>query len=103
MDPTLYIIDIRTPGEWKGKYKPIPGSNKIEMKAIQSNWNLIPAKKTIVWVCRSGRRAKIMAKEAAERGIHTRVLRDGLKEFYKLRSKTKEKEERHDADEDFGC
>jgi rhodanese-related sulfurtransferase len=55
-DSTLFIIDVRTPGEYQHDGH-IPGSRLVPLSVLPVRMQEIPKDRTIVCVCRSGARS----------------------------------------------
>lgn len=65
------IIDVRSPGEFKGGH--IQGAINIPLQSIQSSLNKIPKGKPIITCCASGMRsssAKSILKSAGYSDVH---------------------------------
>lgn len=81
-DPNLFLIDIREPEELIGEWKTLEQAINIQMNEIMSGNYDLPNDKTIVLVCRSGRRTKKTAEYLAGQGITVYDLQGGMKGYY---------------------
>ena len=69
-DPSLLLLDVRTPAEYAAGH--VPGAVNIPYDQVASRLGEIPKDKDVVLYCHSGRRAGLAA-EALEANGYTRL------------------------------
>ena len=79
LDPNLYLADVRTAEELNGPLGHIKEAIHVPLDEIQAGRWSAPASKTVVFVCRSGRRSLIAARIMAKQGSVTYSLKGGMK------------------------
>lgn len=70
------MLDVRSGAERRATY--IPGSLHIPLDELSAQAATLPADKTLICQCASGRRSARAARELAGRGLNTLNLRGGL-------------------------
>lgn len=73
---SLYLIDVRTPEEWRSGH--IPGAHHIEFKAIEQAQQKLPKGQPIALICRSGHRASLAASLLEKYGFSVINVRGGM-------------------------
>jgi phage shock protein E len=71
----LYVLDVRTPGEFASGH--VPGAVNIPYDQVASRLAEIPKDKEVVLYCRSGRRAGLAASELEKAGYKDLQLMQG--------------------------
>ena len=65
-DPSLFVLDVRTPEEYAAGH--VPGAVNVPYDQVASRLAQIPKDKDVVLYCRSGRRAGLAADVLAANG-----------------------------------
>lgn len=71
-----YLIDVRTPDEWRSGH--IPGAHHIEFYALEHAQPKLPKGQPIVLICRSGHRASLAASLLEKYGFSVINVRGGM-------------------------
>jgi len=74
-DPALFLLDVRTPGEFAQGH--VPGAVNIPYEQIAARLAEVPQDKDVVLYCRSGRRSALAADVLAARGYSRLSHLDG--------------------------
>ena len=67
----LSIIDVRGPEEYVGELGHIPNSTLITLDTLMDHIDVIPKEKTVVFICRSGRRSANATAIAKDNGFES--------------------------------
>ena len=67
----LTLIDVRSSEEYTGELGHIPGSQLITLDTIMDHIDNIPKDKTVVFICRSGRRSASASAIAKDNGFES--------------------------------
>jgi rhodanese-related sulfurtransferase len=70
-DPTIFVLDVRTPDEYAAGH--IPGALNVPHDALAARLDEIPKDRDVVLYCRTGRRAALAAEVLAAHG-YSRVV-----------------------------
>lgn len=96
VEPTVFLLDVRTPEEWK--WVGYPGKNKMGegeeldgrvvkidwkdpdnfMPAVKAEFGNMPADTTIITMCRSGKRSYYAAQALIDAGYTAYSMSDGF-------------------------
>jgi rhodanese-related sulfurtransferase len=72
-----YILDVRTPGEFKAGH--IPGAHLIPLGEVRRRLEEIPKDQLVVTVCLSGHRSFSAAQTLAKAGYQVKNLHGGMR------------------------
>lgn len=72
----LYIVDVRTPPEFRTGH--IPGAHLIPLGQLAQRLQEIPKEVPVVTVCRSGSRSFMAAQQLAKAGYDVKNLHGGM-------------------------
>ena len=75
-DKNYFLIDVRTPAEYKGGY--IPSAMLIPYNEIEKHTQEIPKDKTVVLYCHSGRRSGIALEKLKSLGYEKLINFGGI-------------------------
>lgn len=67
----LTIVDVRGPDEYTGELGHIPNSTLITLDTFMDHIDEIPKEKTVVFICRSGRRSANATAIAKDNGFES--------------------------------
>ena len=67
----LCLVDVRSSDEYNGELGHIPGSQLITLDTLMDHIDNLPKDKTIVFVCRSGRRSANATAMAKDNGFES--------------------------------
>lgn len=81
-DPNVLLIDIRKFEELSGEYPMLQNAMHIENEGIIKHPDSLPKGKSIVLMCRSGRRSAALAKFLTNRGRTVYNLKGGIRQYY---------------------
>ncbi len=60
----LTVLDVREPDEFTGELGHIPGATLVPLGELEEKWPNLPKEKTIIFICRSGRRSAMASQFA---------------------------------------
>lgn len=72
----LYIIDVRSPSEWKEGH--IPGAWHMELTKLEDSIKQLPLDYPMATICRSGMRSSIAASILIKRGFNISNIQGGM-------------------------
>lgn len=67
----LTIVDVRSSEEYTGELGHIPGSTLVTLDTLMDHIDDIPKDKTVVFICRSGRRSTNASAMAKDNGFES--------------------------------
>ena len=67
----LAVVDVRTAEEFTGELGHIPGAELITLDTLMDHLDNIPKDKTVVFICRSGRRSANASAIAKDNGFES--------------------------------
>lgn len=65
----LHLIDVRTPEEYTGELGHVAGATLITLDQLPQRLNEVPKDKTVIFICRSGKRSGNACAFAKENGF----------------------------------
>jgi len=84
MDPNLYLVDVRETDELTGPLGHIKQAAHIPLGDVLKNSAQFPRNKTLVFICRSGRRSRVAALAVAAKGRVAYSVKGGMRAWNKL-------------------
>ena len=84
MDPNLYLVDVRETDELTGPLGHIKQAAHVPLGEVLKNPAQFPRNKTLVFICRSGRRSRTAAQAAADSGRVAYSVKGGMRAWNKL-------------------
>lgn len=84
MDPNLYLVDVREAKELTGPLGHIKQAAQVPLEEVLKNPAQFPRNKTLVFICRSGRRSRIAARAVAAKGRAAYSVKGGMRAWNKL-------------------
>lgn len=67
----ICLIDVRRPDEYTGELGHIPGAKLLTLDTLSDHFDDIPKDKTVVFICRSGRRSASATALAKDQGYES--------------------------------
>ncbi|RMG81779.1 MAG: rhodanese-like domain-containing protein [Bacteroidetes bacterium] len=106
-DKNLILVDVRRKEELDGKYPRLEEAMHLQDSVIFAHPDTLPRGKTIVLMCRSGRRSAAVARMLVERGYTIYNLEKGLRGYYEKGQKPTDEaplpETKADWESERGC
>lgn len=106
-DKNLVLVDVRRKDELDGKYPRLEEAIHLQDSVIFAHPDTLPRGKTIVLMCRSGRRSAAVARMLVERGYTIYNLKNGLRGYYDKSHNPKDEtplpETKADWESERGC
>ncbi len=72
----LFLLDVREPGEWQAGH--VDGSVHVPMGDLNARQDELPSDRTILCICRSGRRSAMVTSALTQAGYSAENLEGGL-------------------------
>jgi rhodanese-related sulfurtransferase len=83
-DPNIFLVDVREPDELQGPLGHLDMAHNIPLEVILSGKARLPGAKSLVFICRSGRRSRLAAEYMAGQGISSYWVQGGMIEWRHL-------------------
>jgi len=77
----LVLVDVRQRGEWRSGV--VSGALLIPLNELRRRIDELPRETTIAFVCRSGHRSTLAARQARRRGIEVISVKGGMIAWHK--------------------
>lgn len=75
----LHVVDVRGADEFDGPLGHIAGAQLLPLDQLESGVDQLPQDRTLLLVCRSGRRSELACAKLAELGLPGAInLKDGM-------------------------
>ncbi len=71
-----YLIDVRTPGEYKQGH--VKGAELIPLNELSTKMNRLPKSREIICICESGSRSRVAARHLKAQGYTVSNMRGGM-------------------------
>jgi len=84
MDTNLYLVDVRETEELTGPLGHIEQAAHVPLREVLKNPAQFPRNKTLVFICRSGRRSRVAALAVAATGRVAYSVKGGMQAWNKL-------------------
>jgi len=72
----LVLVDVRQPQEWRSGV--VPGALRIPLNELSHRIGELPTEVTVAFVCRSGHRSLLAARQARRCGIDVASVKGGM-------------------------